>query len=124
VVPVVDGRTGAADRGQIAQKYEGEFQCDACAKEIAKALGKDYQATFERLRTTDGSDVIIQPATDAQISKNKMHVGVRIGDKIIDNVHPQGVQASEWTAMFEALTERPSSSRRNRQAISSVRSFC
>jgi hypothetical protein len=42
-----------------------------------------------------------------QISTNGIHLGVRIGDKILDNVHPEGVPAGDWAAKFVSATDAP-----------------
>ena len=36
-----------------------------------------------------------------------VHLGVRIGDKIYDNLHHQGVPANEWAGGFLAGTDAP-----------------
>lgn len=41
------------------------------------------------------------------ISQNKVHLGVRIGDKIIDNIHHDGVPAAEWAERFHSATDAP-----------------
>ncbi len=90
----------------IARRF-GLFECDRCAKEIAKTLGKGFDAWFERLRTIDHSDVIGLADEGTQISTNGTHLGVRIGDKIVDNLLPEGVPAREWAGRFITATEAP-----------------
>ncbi len=85
----------------------GLFECDRCATEIAKRLGERFPASFERLRTSDKSDVIGLIAEGVQISRNQTHVGVRVGNRIFDNLHHEGVDAAEWADRFMTLTEAP-----------------
>jgi hypothetical protein len=87
----------------IARRY-GVFECDGCVIEIAKKLGKRFVATFERLRTPDGSDVIALVDRGLQISTSGVHVGIRIGDRVFDNLHPEGVVAAEWPGKFMSAT--------------------
>ena len=91
---------------KIAKKY-GRFECDRCAREVAKRLREKVDATFERLCTADKSDVIGLAEEGIQISANRVHVGIRIGDKIIDNLHPEGVPSSEWAGRFISATDAP-----------------
>jgi hypothetical protein len=91
---------------EIASRF-GLFECDRCAAEIAKRLGRSFPATFERLRTSDKSDVIGLIAEGVQVSRNRAHVGVRVGDQIFDNLHHGGTPASEWAARFMTMTEAP-----------------
>jgi hypothetical protein len=91
---------------EIAGRF-GLFECDRCAAEIAKRLGKRFPATFERLRTSDKSDVIGLIAEGIQITRNRTHVGIRIGDRIFDNLHHTGVAVSEWEDRFMTLTGAP-----------------
>jgi hypothetical protein len=91
---------------EIAKGY-GNFQCDACAREIASGLGKNSDATFERLRTSDRSDVIGLAQEGIQISTNGVHVGVRIGEKIFDNHYHEGVTAAQWMGRFLTATDAP-----------------
>jgi hypothetical protein len=90
----------------IASKFD-VFDCDKCAKAIARRLGKDFQARFERLSIVGEGDIIGLAATDMQISKNGVHVGVRIGDIIVDNIHPDGVPADKWPDQFIAEYDAP-----------------
>jgi hypothetical protein len=90
----------------IAAKH-GLFDCDTCAKAIAKKLGKDFGASFERLRTADNTDPIGLATKGILISTNRVHVGVRVGDLIFDNIHHEGVPAIEWPHKFVTATGAP-----------------
>jgi hypothetical protein len=91
---------------EIAKKF-GLFECDRCAKAIAKKLGKNFTATFERLRTADNSDAIGLAARGILISANRIHLGIRIGDLVFDNIHHAGVPAADWTKRFVTATDAP-----------------
>ncbi len=103
LLSVEEARRVAAE---VAAKF-GIFECGRCAAEIAKRLGKDFPATFERLRTSDKSDVIGLAREDTQISTNRTHAGVRVGDVVFDNVHADGVAEREWDARFVSATGAP-----------------
>jgi hypothetical protein len=87
----------------IARSFK-VFECDDCAKAIAKRLGRDFDACFVRLRTADNTDGIWFEAEALMISKNRVHIGVRIGDLIFDNLHQEGVAATQWPSRFVAVT--------------------
>ncbi len=90
----------------IASRFD-VFDCDACAREIAMALGKSSLATFEVLRPADGSDVIGLLESAEQVSTNGLHVGVAIAGKVFDNLHPHGVPQAEWAQRFVSIVPEP-----------------
>jgi len=107
-MPSESGSIDAAQRkaATIARRFDA-FECDRCAIEIVKALGKEVDATFERLCTSDRSDVIGLLREEMQISRSGVHVGIRIGDRVFDNLHPEGMAAEEWQAEFVSTTGAP-----------------
>lgn len=88
---------------QIACKFK-VLECKECAIAIAKQLGRDFDACFERLRTADETDVLGLLEGGIQASVNQTHLGVRIGDLIIDNPHPDGVPANQWAGRYVACS--------------------
>ena len=96
---VEEAQQAASD---IASRYR-VYECDQCAAAIAKRLGRIVPLIFERLRTSDGSDIIALVQEGIQISRNKTHVGVRVGDRIYDNLHHDGVPAHEWVHRFAQM---------------------
>lgn len=98
---------------RVAAKFEiGE--CEACAAEIIKALGRGSSARVLRIHFTVGSEFefIGLAKTEALISYNGFHVGVQVGDRVFDNLHHEGVPSEEWLGRFIAETplvmeERP-----------------
>jgi hypothetical protein len=91
---------------EIARDY-GNFECDRCAIAIAAGLDRAVAATFERLATADQSDVIALADKDQQISLSGVHVGIRIGDRVFDNLHHDGVAAVAWAERFITATGAP-----------------
>jgi hypothetical protein len=43
------------------------------------------------------------PPTAPAISRNGRHVGVRLGDTVFDNLHPEGMPFNRWIADFDSL---------------------
>ena len=60
-----------------------------------------------RIRPGDGSSVIGLSKTKSLISNNRSHVGVQVGDRVFDNLHPEGVPTEEWPGRFITLTGFP-----------------
>jgi hypothetical protein len=89
---------------RIARKY-GLFECDDCAADIVKRLGRESDASVVRIRPSDGTDVIGLAATGDRISENYSHVGVQVQGLIFDNLHPDGVPAAEWQGKFITQTD-------------------
>jgi Papain fold toxin 2 len=87
----------------IARDF-ANFECTDCSKKIAQALGPRQDSTVVKLRVSDGSSVIGLRAQDRQISQTGHHVGVRVGDIVFDNLHPNGLAADEWLRAFVSGT--------------------
>jgi Papain fold toxin 2 len=92
--------------GSIARRYT-TFECVECARDIVRALGRTADAEVIKLLTSDRSAVIGLTARDVQISQTGHHVGVRVGDLVFDNLHPDGVPAAAWVGEFLAGTGVP-----------------
>lgn len=90
----------------VAGKH-GNLQCDACASEIARTIGRHVAADFVRVATADGSDVLGLAVEDLQIATTGYHVGVRIGKRVFDNHFPDGVPEAEWPKRFITLSGAP-----------------
>jgi hypothetical protein len=103
-------QTGERDRriaSRVAAKFDLLYECDACAAEIIKAVGRGSSARVTRIRPGDGSSVIGLAKTKSLISNNRSHVGVQVGDRIFDNLHPEGVPTEEWPRRFITMTGAP-----------------
>jgi Papain fold toxin 2 len=81
------------------------LKCVECAKAIVQALGPNVDAEAIKLRCSDDSDVIQFPSKELRISLSGHHVGVRVGDKVYDNHHPDGIASAHWRAEFVAATD-------------------
>ncbi len=95
---------------EAARKIAGRFhnlQCDLCVREIAKKLGKDFPATFEKIYPEDESEGIILVEKNLLISEGRFHLGICLGNLVFDNHHGQGVQQAEWMKKYQALNETP-----------------
>ena len=84
---------------RIATKY-GLYECDACAADIIKKLGRGASAWALRIRPVDGSLFIGLARTESLVSNNRSHIGVQVDDWVFDNLHPEGVPAVEWPGRF------------------------
>jgi hypothetical protein len=84
---------------RIALDY-GVLECDRCARKILQAIGPRADTELIRLSTTDGSDIIGLEERDLQVSETGIHVGVCIGNLVIDNLHPGGTPRAAWAGRF------------------------
>jgi hypothetical protein len=91
------------EAAEIASRF-GNLECVECAKEIVLALGPNVDAEVIKLRCDDDSGGIHLPAKELLISWAGHHVGVRVGDKVYDNHHHDGISADAWPARFVAAT--------------------
>jgi hypothetical protein len=104
--PADELQTHEQDRriaSRVAGKY-GLFECDACAADIIKALGRESDACAVRIRPADGTEFIGLAETNSPISYNRSHVGVQVGGRVFDNLHPEGVPTEEWPGRFFTQT--------------------
>lgn len=88
---------------EVARGFKN-LECAECVIAIARRLGGESACSFVRLRTADNSDLIAAVAEWRQVSANKCHVGLQIGEIVIDNVYPDGVPADVWAGKFTAAT--------------------
>ncbi len=94
----------------LAGKVAGEFdifECDLFIRKMAKFLGRNFPATVERIRVSDDSEVLVLVENFQQIAMTGFHLGLGIGDLVYDNIHPQGVLATQWAGKYMAATGRP-----------------
>jgi hypothetical protein len=85
----------------------GVFQCHECAENVKKALqAAGYSGTLVEIRGKAGRDFMVCLSYDggqSTITQNGRHVGVRIGDLMFDNLHPNGIPADRWLKDFDAI---------------------
>ena len=92
-----------AEAQMVASKLASAFvyfECTACAKRIVQALGPRHDGAVLKLRVADGSSIIGLRAQDRQISQTGHHIGERLGDRVFDNLHPDGLDLEEWPRAF------------------------
>jgi hypothetical protein len=92
--------------GQIAAEVTRRFpigKCDECATTLIGRL-KAAGIKGQRIEIRGGHDFIVSATHGAQeaISRNGRHVGVRVGEMVYDNIHPNGLPFSQWLKDFDA----------------------
>jgi len=98
-----DALTVAANAAQGFQVY----QCQQCAEAIKQALvAAGYRGQRVEIVGTGRRDFMICLSYDggqATITQNGRHMGIRIGDIVVDNLHPDGMPFDQWIKDFDAL---------------------
>lgn len=98
-----DARTVATNAAQGFQV----FQCQACAENIKQALiAAGHQGQQIEIRGTAGRDFMICVSYDGgrmTITQNGRHVAIRVGDIVVDNIHPDGMPFDQWMRDFDAI---------------------
>lgn len=83
------------------------FQCQQCADHIQQALlAAGHRGQRIEIRGAAGRDFMICVSYDggqATITQNGRHVGIRIGDMVVDNLHPNGMSFDQWIKDFDAI---------------------
>jgi hypothetical protein len=83
------------------------LQCQECAAAIRSALlGAGHRGQWVEIRGAGGRDFMICLSYDggqATITQNGRHIGIRVGDVVFDNLHPDGMPIDQWLADFDAI---------------------
>ena len=83
------------------------FQCQECAEQVQQALlAAGHRGQRIEIRGAGGRDFMICVSYDggqATITQNGRHVGIRVGDIVVDNLHPQGMPFDQWIKDFDAI---------------------
>jgi hypothetical protein len=83
------------------------FQCQQCAEKIRQALlAAGHRGQQIEIRGAGGRDFMICLSYDGgqtTITQNGRHMGIRIGDILVDNLHPDGVLFDQWIKDFDAI---------------------
>ena len=83
------------------------FQCQECAANIKDVLvAAGHRGQQVEIRGAGGRDFMICLSYDggqATITQNGRHVGIRIGDIVVDNLHPDGMPFDGWLKDFDAI---------------------
>ncbi len=97
------------DAKQVAAATAQGFkllQCEACADKVQKALiGAGYAGHRIELRADFGHSFMGCLSYDGawtSITLNGRHLGIRVGDVVFDNLHPQGMEYEKWLGDFVA----------------------
>jgi hypothetical protein len=85
----------------------GILQCRECSEAVQKALvAAGYLGQLIELRGGGQRGFIVcrsLPTNAPAISQNGRHVGVRVGDLVFDNLHPDGMPYDQWILDFDAV---------------------
>ena len=83
------------------------YQCQECAQNIKASLqAAGYGGRLVEIRGKAGRDFMVCLSYDegrSTITQNGRHVGVRVGDLMFDNLHPNGIPADQWLKDFDAI---------------------
>jgi hypothetical protein len=99
--------TSARDVAAGAARGFAVLQCQECAEAVRDALlAAGHGGHLVELRTAGGRDFMVCLSFDGgqtTITMNGRHVGVRVGDLVFDNLHPNGLAYDEWLKDFDAV---------------------
>jgi Papain fold toxin 2 len=83
------------------------LKCFECAANIKKALlGAGHKGQWVEIRGASPRPNMVCLSFDggrATITQNGRHVGIRVGDMMFDNLHPDGLTFDEWLDDFAAI---------------------
>lgn len=83
------------------------FQCQQCAEKIRQALlAAGHRGQLMEIRGVGGRDFMICVSYDGgqtTITQNGRHFGIRVGDMVVDNLHPDGMPFEQWIKDFDAI---------------------
>lgn len=71
------------------------FQCQQCAEKIQQTLiAAGYRGQRIEIRGAGGRDFMVCLSWDggqSTITQNGRHLAIRVGDTVVDNLHPKGM---------------------------------
>lgn len=83
------------------------FECQQCADKVRQTLvAAGHRGQRIEIRGAGGRDFMICVSYDggqATITQNGRHVGIRVGDVVVDNLHPRGMPFEQWIKDFDAI---------------------
>jgi hypothetical protein len=83
------------------------LQCEDCANRIRDALlAAGHSGQWIEIRGAGRRDFMVCISYDGgknTITQNGRHVGIRVGDVMFDNLHPDGTSYDQWLGDFDAL---------------------
>jgi len=89
---------------KVPNKYKEKYKCKQFADELEKLL-KENGISGERVTVRSKTDWIWSDKYGT-ISENGTHQAIKIGDKIFDNMNPQGISYTDWQ-MDLGISEAP-----------------
>lgn len=78
----------------ISDEYKQNYKCTDYADQLENAM-KENNIPGERIEIKSGSKYIYSDEFGT-ISSNSKHVGIKVNDIIFDNLHPNGINYSDW----------------------------
>lgn len=112
-VPALPGRNRGADQADATALAAGAargfevLQCEECAEAIRTALvAAGHRGQLIEIRGGSGRDFMVRLSYDggqATTTQNGRHEGVRVADRVFDNLHPDGMPLDEWLRDFDAI---------------------
>lgn len=83
------------------------FQCEQCAEKIRQTLlTTGHGGQQMEIRGAGDRDFMICVSYDGgqtTITQNGRHIGIRVGDIVVDNLHPNGMPFEQWIKDFDAI---------------------
>jgi hypothetical protein len=100
--------TSARNIAAQAAKGFSLLKCHECAEAIRTALvAAGHNGQLIELRAMDNKPYLVCLSFECgltPITQNGRHLGVRVGDLVFDNLHPDGMLYDEWLQDFDART--------------------
>ena len=97
--------TSARDVAAKAAQGFPLFKCQECAEAVRTALvAAGHGGQIIEIRARGGLLYMVCLSFNGiqSITQNGRHLGVRVGDVVFDNLHPDGLLYDEWLRDFEA----------------------
>jgi Papain fold toxin 2 len=83
------------------------LQCQKCAENVRKELiGAGFHGQIIELRNRGKCEFMVCMGYlrgQTTITETGWHVGVRIGNLVFDNLHPDGMRYDDWVQDFDAI---------------------
>ncbi len=82
---------------KIPQKYKEIYKCEEYANSLEKLMKKNG-ISGEKIHIESNSWFIYSDKYGGNISENKQHYAIKIGNKVYDNMTPNGMNYDNWLA--------------------------
>jgi hypothetical protein len=90
---------------KIPSVYKANFKCVEFANELVKALKKSgINGKIIELNGGQRGYIVCKSYKSgaSSISETGKHIGVQVGDKVYDNLHPNGIPFDHWIQGFDS----------------------